>query len=174
MSVAENMGSPLRLARHSKAEIARKVGEAARRSSSGLSISTVCLDSFRRPASVAHGSVRSCATRGFPPDLLLFQSDAKLSAPRCVELKEFHARSFGSTTIYVTTTRSGGGDDHTSRRDARRIAEQTAILFDALRPAQNMCSVAGFIGSLTVTSSPAWIPAKAPVFLAEDGLVLAG
>ena len=147
MSVAENMGFSLRLARHSKAEIAGKVDEAAR--ILGLSdyldrLPRQLSGGQRQRVAMGRAIVRDPAVFLF--DEPLSNLDAKLRVQMRAELKELHAR-LGSTTIYVTHDQIEAmtmADVIVAMRGG--IVEQTGdplTLYD--RPA-NMF-VAGFIGS---------------------------
>ncbi|ODT66765.1 MAG: sugar ABC transporter ATP-binding protein [Pelagibacterium sp. SCN 63-23] len=102
MTIAENMGFSLRLARQPKAEIERRVGEAAR--ILGLS---EYLQRFPRQLSggqrqrVAMGRAIVRQPQVFLFDEPLSNLDAKLRVQMRAELKDMHAR-FKTTTIYVT------------------------------------------------------------------------
>jgi len=172
MSVAENMGFSLRLARHSKAEIARKVDEAAR--ILGLSdyldrLPRQLSGGQRQRVAMGRAIVRDPAVFLF--DEPLSNLDAKLRVQMRAELKELHAR-LGSTTIHVTQDRIEAmtmADVIVAMRGG--IVEQIGdplTLYD--RPA-NMF-VAGFIGSPAINFVTGRIDSgeSAPVFLAEDGL----
>ena len=102
MTIAENMGFSLRLAKQSKAEIDRRVGEAAR--ILGLS------DYLKRFPKQLSGGQRQRVAMGRAivrqPQVFLFDEplsnlDAKLRVQMRSELKDMHAR-FKTTTIYVT------------------------------------------------------------------------
>ena len=172
MSVAENMGFSLRLARHSKSEIASKVDEAAR--ILGLSdyldrLPRQLSGGQRQRVAMGRAIVRDPAVFLF--DEPLSNLDAKLRVQMRAELKELHAR-LGSTTIYVTHDQIEAmtmADVIVAMRGG--IVEQTGdplTLYD--RPA-NMF-VAGFIGSPAINFVTGRVDSGegAPVFLAEDGL----
>jgi multiple sugar transport system ATP-binding protein len=102
MTIAENMGFSLRLAKQSKAEIEQRVGEAAR--ILGLS------DYLHRYPKQLSGGQRQRVAMGRAivrqPQVFLFDEplsnlDAKLRVQMRGELKDMHAR-FKTTTIYVT------------------------------------------------------------------------
>ncbi len=102
MTIAENMGFSLRLARQPKAEIDRRVAEAAR--ILGLS------DYLHRYPKQLSGGQRQRVAMGRAivrqPQVFLFDEplsnlDAKLRVQMRAELKDMHAR-FKTTTIYVT------------------------------------------------------------------------
>ncbi len=102
MTIAENMGFSLRLARQPKAEIDRRVGEAARILGLG--------DYLHRYPKQLSGGQRQRVAMGRAivrqPQVFLFDEplsnlDAKLRVQMRAELKDMHAR-FKTTTIYVT------------------------------------------------------------------------
>ena len=102
MTIAENMGFSLRLAKQSKAEIEQRVGEAAR--ILGLT------DYLQRYPKQLSGGQRQRVAMGRAivrqPQVFLFDEplsnlDAKLRVQMRAELKDMHAR-FKTTTIYVT------------------------------------------------------------------------
>ena len=102
MTIAENMGFSLRLAKQSKTEIEQRVGEAAR--ILGLS------DYLDRYPKQLSGGQRQRVAMGRAivrqPQVFLFDEplsnlDAKLRVQMRGELKDMHAR-FKTTTIYVT------------------------------------------------------------------------
>ncbi|MCW5719803.1 MAG: sn-glycerol-3-phosphate ABC transporter ATP-binding protein UgpC [Devosia sp.] len=102
MTIAENMGFSLRLAKQSKTEIARRVGDAAR--ILGLT------DYLHRFPKQLSGGQRQRVAMGRAivrqPQVFLFDEplsnlDAKLRVQMRGELKDMHAR-FKTTTIYVT------------------------------------------------------------------------
>jgi len=102
MTIAENMAFSLRLAKHPKAEIDRRVSEAAR--VLGLS------DYLGRYPKQLSGGQRQRVAMGRAivrqPQVFLFDEplsnlDAKLRVQMRAELKDMHAR-FRTTTIYVT------------------------------------------------------------------------
>ena len=171
MSVAENMGFSLRLARQPKNVIARKVREAAQI----LGLADY-LDRFPRQLS---GGQRQRVAMGRAivrdPAVFLFDEplsnlDAKLRVQMRAELKEIHAR-LKVTTIYVTHDQIEAmtmADVIVAMRDG--VVEQMGdplTLYD--RPA-NMF-VASFIGSPAINFVEGRIaPGEdAPVFLSEDG-----
>jgi multiple sugar transport system ATP-binding protein len=102
MTIAENMGFSLRLAKQSRAEIEQRVGEAAR--ILGLS---EYLDRYPKQLSggqrqrVAMGRAIVRQPQVFLFDEPLSNLDAKLRVQMRGELKDMHAR-FKTTTIYVT------------------------------------------------------------------------
>ena len=171
MSVAENMGFSLRLARQPKAVIAQKVREAAQI----LGLADY-LDRFPRQLS---GGQRQRVAMGRAivrdPAVFLFDEplsnlDAKLRVQMRAELKEIHAR-LKVTTIYVTHDQIEAmtmADVIVAMRDG--VVEQMGnplTLYD--RPA-NMF-VASFIGSPAINFVEGHIESRddAPVFLSEDG-----
>ncbi|MBM9595439.1 ABC transporter ATP-binding protein [Roseitranquillus sediminis] len=150
MTVAENMGFSLRLARHSKDEIATKVRDAAQI----LGLSNY-LERFPRELS---GGQRQRVAMGRAivrdPEVFLFDEplsnlDAKLRVQMRAELKEIHGR-LKTTTIYVTHDQIEAmtmADKIVVMRDG--VVEQLGdplTLYD--RPV-NMF-VAGFIGSPSI------------------------
>ncbi|MBA3326390.1 MAG: sn-glycerol-3-phosphate ABC transporter ATP-binding protein UgpC [Rhodobacteraceae bacterium] len=171
MSVAENMGFSLRLARHPKDVIARKVREAAQ--ILGLA------DYLDRLPKQLSGGQRQRVAMGRAivrdPAVFLFDEplsnlDAKLRVQMRAELKEIHAR-LKVTTIYVTHDQIEAmtmADIIVAMRDG--VVEQMGdplTLYD--RPA-NMF-VASFIGSPSINLVEGRMEAGdgVPAFLGEDG-----
>jgi len=147
MSVRENMGFALKLRKMDKAEIGRRVDEAARI----LSIERF-LD--RKPKALSGGQRQRVALgralvrepKAFLMDEPLSNLDAKLRVQTRTEIAKLHAR-IGTTTIYVT-------HDQT---EAMTMADRIVVLKDGvvqqIDPPQVMYNdpdnvfVAGFIGS---------------------------
>src|SRR5690606_31635617 len=102
MTIAENMGFSLRLARQSKAEINKRVAEAA-----GILGLTQYLDRYPRQLSggqrqrVAMGRAIVRKPQVFLFDEPLSNLDAKLRVQMRTEIKELHQR-LKTTSIYVT------------------------------------------------------------------------
>jgi multiple sugar transport system ATP-binding protein len=147
MTIAENMGFSLRLAKQSKSEIEQRVAEAAR--ILGLT------DYLQRYPKQLSGGQRQRVAMGRAivrqPQVFLFDEplsnlDAKLRVQMRGELKEMHAR-FKTTTIYVTHDQIEAmtmADQIVVMRDG--IVEQTGAPLDLYdRPANIF--VASFIGS---------------------------
>jgi multiple sugar transport system ATP-binding protein len=147
MNVRENMGFALKLRKMDKAEINRRVEEAARI----LSIERF-LD--RKPKALSGGQRQRVALgraivrepKAFLMDEPLSNLDAKLRVQMRTEIAKLHNR-IGTTTIYVT-------HDQT---EAMTMADRIVVLKDGvvqqIDPPQNMYDhpenvfVAGFIGS---------------------------
>ncbi|MGB3553230.1 MAG: sn-glycerol-3-phosphate ABC transporter ATP-binding protein UgpC [Jannaschia sp.] len=168
MSVAENMGFSLRLARHSKSEIATKVGEAAQI----LGLADY-LDRLPRELSggqrqrVAMGRAIVRAPEVFLFDEPLSNLDAKLRVQMRGELKEIHAR-LRTTTIYVTHDQIEAmtmADVIVVMRDG--IVEQAGQPLDLYDRPANMF-VAGFIGSPAINFVPGRLDGDAAL-LGSDG-----
>jgi multiple sugar transport system ATP-binding protein len=147
MTIAENMGFSLRLARQSKAEIDKRVAEAAR--ILGLS---EYLDRYPKQLSggqrqrVAMGRAIVRRPQVFLFDEPLSNLDAKLRVQMRSELKEMHAR-FKTTTIYVTHDQIEAmtmADQIVVMRDG--VVEQTGAPLDLYDHPVNTF-VASFIGS---------------------------
>jgi multiple sugar transport system ATP-binding protein len=147
MTIAENMGFSLRLAKQSKAEIDQRVGEAAR--ILGLT------DYLQRFPKQLSGGQRQRVAMGRAivrqPQVFLFDEplsnlDAKLRVQMRGELKDMHAR-FKTTTIYVTHDQIEAmtmADVIVVMRDG--VVEQTGAPLDLYDRPANMF-VASFIGS---------------------------
>jgi len=146
MSVRQNIGFPLRMARQSKAEIARRVARAA---------SVVRLDGLleRRPAELSGGQrQRVAVARALvrEPAVFLFDEplsnlDAALRGEMRDELRELHRR-LGTTMVYVTHDQVEAmtmGTRVAVMRDGRvqQLGTPQAV-YD--RPASTF--VAGFVG----------------------------
>jgi multiple sugar transport system ATP-binding protein len=147
MSVRENMGFALKLKKMDKAEIGRRVDEAARI----LSIERF-LD--RKPKALSGGQRQRVALgralvrepKAFLMDEPLSNLDAKLRVQTRTEIAKLHAR-IGTTTIYVT-------HDQT---EAMTMADRIVVLKDGvvqqidhpqvMYDNPNNVFVAGFIGS---------------------------
>jgi multiple sugar transport system ATP-binding protein len=147
MTIAENMGFSLRLARQSKAEIDKRVSDAAR--ILGLS---EYLDRYPKQLSggqrqrVAMGRAIVRRPQVFLFDEPLSNLDAKLRVQMRSELKEMHAR-FKTTTIYVTHDQIEAmtmADQIVVMRDG--VVEQTGAPLDLYDHPVNTF-VASFIGS---------------------------
>ena len=146
-TVAANMGFPLKMARMNKAEIARRVANAAE--ILGL---TPYLNRFPRAMS---GGQRQRVAMGRAivrdPQVFLFDEplsnlDAKLRVQMRGEIRELHQR-LGTTTVYVTHDQIEAmtmADRIVVMRDGR-ISQVGAPLEVYDRPANTF--VAGFIGS---------------------------
>ena len=147
MTIAENMGFSLRLAKQSKAEINQRVGEAAR--ILGLT------DYLQRFPKQLSGGQRQRVAMGRAivrqPQVFLFDEplsnlDAKLRVQMRGELKDMHAR-FKTTTIYVTHDQIEAmtmADLIVVMRDG--VVEQIGTPLDLYDFPANMF-VASFIGS---------------------------
>ena len=147
MTIAENMGFSLRLAKQSKAEINQRVGEAAR--ILGLT------DYLQRFPKQLSGGQRQRVAMGRAivrqPQVFLFDEplsnlDAKLRVQMRGELKDMHAR-FKTTTIYVTHDQIEAmtmADLIVVMRDG--VVEQIGTPLDLYDKPDNLF-VAGFIGS---------------------------
>src|SRR3954447_10677974 len=120
MSVAENIGFPLRMVGTSADEVARAVREAAAR---------VHIDHLldRKPGQLSGGQQQRCALaraivrkpRLFLLDEPLSNLDAKLRVETRVELRKLH-RALGVTTIYVTH----------DQEEAMTIADRMAVFME--------------------------------------------
>jgi lactose/L-arabinose transport system ATP-binding protein len=147
MTVEENMGFGLRMTGHPKAEIARKVAEAAR---------ILKLEPLmgRKPKALSGGQRQRVAigraiVRG--PEVFLFDEplsnlDAELRVEMRVEIARLH-REIGATMIYVTHDQVEAmtlADKIVVLRDGR--IEQAGRPLDLYRDPDNRF-VAGFIGS---------------------------
>jgi multiple sugar transport system ATP-binding protein len=147
LSISENMGFSLRLAKRPKAEIEQRVAEAARI----LGLSDY-LDRYPRQLS---GGQRQRVAMGRAivrdPQVFLFDEplsnlDAKLRVQMRSELKDIHAR-LKTTTIYVTHDQVEAmtmGDQIVVMRDG--VVEQTGAPFEIYDRPRNTF-VAAFIGS---------------------------
>ena len=147
MSVADNLAFGLRLRRTSKADIGRRVGEAAK---------LLGLEPYlaRKPAALSGGQCQRVAMgraivrepRAFLMDEPLSNLDAKLRVSMRAVLGQLHER-LGTTTVYVTHDQVEAmtlGDRVCVMRDGRiQQADTPRTLFDA--PVNLF--VAGFIGS---------------------------
>ena len=147
MSVRENMGFGLKMSGHDKAEVARKVDEAARI----LQLEPL-MD--RKPKALSGGQRQRVAigraiVRG--PDVFLFDEplsnlDAELRVDMRVEIARLH-QEIGATMIYVTHDQVEAmtlADKIVVLRDGR--IEQVGAPMDLYRDPDNRF-VAGFIGS---------------------------
>jgi multiple sugar transport system ATP-binding protein len=147
LTIAENMGFSLRLARKPKAEIATRVAEAAR--ILGLS------DYLERYPRQLSGGQRQRVAMGRAivrdPQVFLFDEplsnlDAKLRVQMRGELKDIHAR-LNTTTIYVTHDQVEAmtmADKIVVMRDG--VVEQAGTPFEVYDRPRNTF-VASFIGS---------------------------
>jgi len=172
MTIAENMGFSLRLAKQGKAEIDRRVKDAARI----LGLSDY-LDRFPRQLSggqrqrVAMGRAIVRSPQVFLFDEPLSNLDAKLRVQMRAELKDIHAR-LRNTTIYVTHDQIEAmtmADKIVVMRDG--VVEQAGApleLYD--RPANIF--VASFIGSPAMNFLKGTVVAVEgeAVFAAEGGI----
>ncbi len=147
MTVAENMGFGLRMNRHPKAEVAAKVGEAAR----VLQLEPLLK---RKPAALSGGQRQRVAigraiVRG--PEVFLFDEplsnlDAELRVEMRVEIARLH-KEIGATMVYVTHDQVEAmtlADKIVVLRDGR--IEQIGAPLELYRDPDNRF-VAGFIGS---------------------------
>jgi ABC-type sugar transport system ATPase subunit len=155
MTVAQNIGFPLRMVGTPKAAIDTAVADAARRVEIGH-----LLD--RRPGQLSGGQQQRVALaraivrqpRLFLLDEPLSNLDARLRMETRLELKQLH-RSLGVTTVYVTH----------DQEEAMTLADRVAVFMDGRivqvaspreifdRPAA--VSVAGFIGTPAMNLVPA-------------------
>jgi len=172
MTVRENMGFALKLARVDKAEIDRKVEEAA-----GILDLTAHLD--RRPANLSGGQRQRVAMgraivrdpKAFLMDEPLSNLDAKLRVQMRTELARLQSR-LGTTTVYVTH------DQTEAMTLGDRVAVMRAgVLQQVGSPAElydnpKNLFVAGFIGSPAMNFMPAELSGgriKLPIGEAEPG-----
>jgi len=170
MSVADNMSFALRLAGRPKAEIDRRVGDAA----AILGLDQL-LDRLPRQLSggqrqrVAMGRAIVRDPRAFLFDEPLSNLDAKLRVKMRGEIKKLHQR-LGRTTVYVThdQTEAMTMADRIVVMHGGRI-EQMGAPLDLYRQPAN-AFVAGFIGSPEINLIPARIQAGKAV--AAGGLSL--
>jgi len=172
MTVAQNMGFSLRLARRPRAEIEARVRDAAR--ILGLS------DLQERYAKQLSGGQRQRVAMGRAivrnPQVFLFDEplsnlDAKLRVQMRAELKEIHA-SLKTTTIYVTHDQIEAmtmGDKIVVMRDG--MVEQAAAPLELYDHPVNMF-VAGFIGSPAMNFLTASVSADGKKVLLADGAEL--
>ncbi|WP_085316421.1 ABC transporter ATP-binding protein [Derxia lacustris] len=157
MTVAENMGFGLKLARQPRAHIAERVAEVAR----VLQLDKV-LDRYPKALSggqrqrVAIGRAILRSPEVFLLDEPLSNLDATLRVQMRIELTRLH-RELGSTMIYVTH------DQTEAMTMGDRIAvfngghvEQVGAPMDLYRDPANVF-VAGFLGSPRMNFIPAWL-----------------
>jgi ABC-type sugar transport system ATPase subunit len=155
MTVAENIGFPLRMVGTPREAIARAVADAAARVSIGHLLA-------RRPGQLSGGQQQRVALaraivrqpRLFLLDEPLSNLDAKLRLETRLELRQLQ-RSLGVTTVYVTH----------DQEEAMTLADRVAVFMEGRivqvasprdiysRPAQ--VSVAGFIGTPPMNLVPA-------------------
>ena len=155
MTVAENIGFPLKMVGTGKAQIAQAVEDAAARVSIGHLLQ-------RRPGQLSGGQQQRVALaraivrqpRLFLLDEPLSNLDAKLRLETRLELKQLQ-RALGVTTVYVTH----------DQEEAMTLADRVAVFMDGRivqvatprdiysRPAQ--VAVAGFIGTPPMNLVPA-------------------
>ena len=155
MTVAENIGFPLRMMRRPAAQVAQAVREAAQRVDIGH-----LLD--RRPGQLSGGQQQRCALaraivrqpRLFLLDEPLSNLDAKLRLETRAELRRLQ-RALGTTTVYVTH----------DQEEAMTIADRMAIFMEGrivqvgtphevfARPAS--VAVAAFVGTPPMNLLPA-------------------
>ncbi|HZP78521.1 MAG TPA: ABC transporter ATP-binding protein [Pseudolabrys sp.] len=165
MTVAENIGFPLKMERLAKAEIAVLVRQAAQR---------VKIDHLldRRPGQLSGGQQQRCALaravvrkpRLFLLDEPLSNLDAQLRLETRIELKRLHA-ALGVTTIYVTHDQEEAmtlADRMAIFRDGRIVQVGTP---DEVFNTPQSIDVAGFIGSPPMNLIPARV---------EDGRLRVG
>ena len=174
MTVRENMGFSLKIAKQPQSEIDQRVNEAA---------AILSLDALmdRRPAQLSGGQRQRVAMgRAIvrQPEVFLFDEplsnlDAKLRTQMRTEIKKLHAK-VQSTVIYVTH----------DQVEAMTLADRIVIMRDGYieqvgtpdevfkRPATRF--VAGFIGSPPMNIEEATVSAGALVFKNGDKLPLPG
>jgi multiple sugar transport system ATP-binding protein len=171
MTIAENMGFSLRLAKKSKAEITTRVTEAARI----LGLADY-LDRFPKQLS---GGQRQRVAMGRAivrnPQVFLFDEplsnlDAKLRVQMRAELKDIHHR-LKTTTVYVTHDQIEAmtmADRIVVMRDG--VVEQVGAPLDLYDHPVNMF-VAGFIGSPSMNFITGRIEAEndQPIFVSTAG-----
>ncbi|HTN62345.1 MAG TPA: sn-glycerol-3-phosphate ABC transporter ATP-binding protein UgpC, partial [Devosia sp.] len=171
MTIAENMGFSLRLAKKSKAEITTRVTEAARI----LGLADY-LDRFPKQLS---GGQRQRVAMGRAivrnPQVFLFDEplsnlDAKLRVQMRAELKDIHHR-LKTTTVYVTHDQIEAmtmADRIVVMRDG--IVEQVGAPLELYDHPANMF-VAGFIGSPAMNFITGRVKAEngKPVFVSNAG-----
>ncbi|MFC7065506.1 ABC transporter ATP-binding protein [Brucella rhizosphaerae] len=170
MSVRENMGFSLKIAKQPQAEIDRRVNEA----SAILGLETLM---ERRPAQLSGGQRQRVAMgRAIVrnPEVFLFDEplsnlDAKLRTQMRTEIKKLHAK-VQSTVVYVTH----------DQVEAMTLADRIVIMRDGhieqvgtpdevfKRPATQF--VAGFIGSPPMNMAEATVEASELVFANGDRL----
>jgi ABC-type sugar transport system ATPase subunit len=174
MTVARNIGFPLKMVGHSAAQIARAVQDAADRVSIGHLLE-------RRPGQLSGGQQQRVALaraivrqpRLFLLDEPLSNLDAKLRLETRVELRRLQ-RALGVTTVYVTH----------DQEEAMTLADRMAVFIEGRivqvgtprevfgRPA--CAAVAGFIGTPPMNLLPAhWNGAGIRVEGLEDAPPLA-
>ncbi|MCC3313884.1 ABC transporter ATP-binding protein [Nocardia africana] len=171
LTVAKNIGFPLRARRRSRAQIRRRVGEVA----ATLELSTLL---ERRPAALSGGQRQRVALAramvrdpgAFLMDEPLSNLDAKLRSATRTELIALHRR-LGATFLYVTH------DQVEAMTMATRIAllnagriEQVGTpeeLYDRPRTA----FVAGFLGAPPMNLFPAQVVAREGTLQLEAGAV---
>jgi len=172
MTIAENMGFSLRLAKTSKEEIARRVADAAR--ILGLA------DYLQRYPKQLSGGQRQRVAMGRAivrnPKVFLFDEplsnlDAKLRVQMRAELKDIHAR-FKTTTVYVTHDQIEAmtmADRIVVMRDG--IVEQVGSPLDLYdRPVNTF--VASFIGSPSMNFLSARLGDDRQSVVTENGIHL--
>src|SRR5690606_7884289 len=170
MSVRENMGFSLKIAKQPQAEIDRRVNEA----SAILGLETLM---ERRPAQLSGGQRQRVAMgRAIVrnPEVFLFDEplsnlDAKLRTQMRTEIKKLHAK-VQSTVVYVTH----------DQVEAMTLADRIVIMRDGhieqvgtpaevfKRPATQF--VAGFIGSPPMNMAEATVQCSELVFMSGDRL----
>jgi multiple sugar transport system ATP-binding protein len=175
MTIAENMGFSLRLAKRPKAEIAQKVEEAAR--ILGLS------DYLERYPKQLSGGQRQRVAMGRAivrnPKVFLFDEplsnlDAKLRVQMRAELKELHER-LKTTMVYVTHDQIEAmtmADIIVVMRDG--VVEQVGAPLDLYDRPQNLF-VASFIGSPAMNQIPGVIEGQGASarFVSKAGATIA-
>ncbi|MBB3962816.1 ABC transporter ATP-binding protein [Rhizobium metallidurans] len=172
MTIAENMGFSLRLAKKSKEEIAQRVGDAAR--ILGLS------EYLERYPKQLSGGQRQRVAMGRAivrnPKVFLFDEplsnlDAKLRVQMRAELKDIHAR-IKTTTVYVTH----------DQIEAMTMADRIVVMKDGLveqigapldlydRPVNTF--VASFIGSPSMNFLTGKVAEDGRAVMTENGIRL--
>ncbi len=172
MTIAENMGFSLKLAKRPKAEIERRVADAAR--ILGLT------EYLKRYPKQLSGGQRQRVAMGRAivrdPKVYLFDEplsnlDAKLRVQMRAELKDIHTR-FRTTTIYVTHDQIEAmtmADQIVVMRDG--VIEQVGTPLDIYDYPANVF-VASFIGSPAMNFFDGTVIEDGSAVLTEDGTVL--
>lgn len=173
MTVAKNVGYPLRMRRRPRAEIERRVGQI---------LEIVGLSAFAgaEPRHLSGGQQQRVALARalvFEPDVLLLDEplgalDKNLREQMQIEIRRIH-RELGVTTVYVThdQTEAMTMSDRIAVFNAGRI-EQVSAPLDVYHRPQTLF-VAGFVGDNNVMAAQALDPERG-LFEAEGvGLVTA-
>ncbi|MGH7264664.1 MAG: ABC transporter ATP-binding protein, partial [Candidatus Rokuibacteriota bacterium] len=160
MSVAENVGYPLRVARVPREECRRRVG---------LALETVGLAGFgdRRPADLSGGERQRVALARclvMKPSLVLLDEplanlDVHLRASMQKEFADFHRRT-GTTMVYVThdQVEAMALADRIAVMDRGRVVQVAAPTALYRQPGSAM--VAGFLGRGVVVDAEVLSPAR--------------